>query len=190
MCFSNPPSLSTEERQKLRAIARDSIRHGLEQGMPLPVEVDDYPALLQRLGANFVTLTWENRLRGCIGTLEACRPLVLDVAENAYASAFRDPRFPPLTPKEFERLTITISLVSPYRVMAFENEQDLISQLCPGRDGVVLAEGARRGTFLPEVWEVFPNPQLFLKQLKGKLGLSPEYWSDSIRAFRYTVEKI
>ncbi|WP_240761700.1 AmmeMemoRadiSam system protein A [Nitrosococcus wardiae] len=171
-------------------IARDSIRHGLETGEPLPIELDNYPPLIQRIGANFVTLTWENRLRGCMGTLEAYRPLVLDVAENAYASAFRDPRFPSLTTGEFERLTIAVSILTPPLLMTFENEQDLIFQLRPGVDGLVLEEGTLRGTFLPAVWEVLPDPQLFLRGLKRKTGLPPEYWSDSLRVFRYTVEKI
>ncbi|ADE16627.1 AMMECR1 domain protein [Nitrosococcus halophilus Nc 4] len=190
MSFNNPPLFSSEERQRLREIAHDSIRHGLERGEPLPIELDSYPPLIQRIGANFVTLTWENQLRGCVGTLDAYRPLVLDVAENAYASAFRDPRFPSLTADEFERLTITVSILTPPLLMTFENEQDLIFQLRPGVDGLVLEEGMLRGTFLPAVWEILPDPRLFLKELKRKIGLPPEHWSNSLRVLRYTVEKI
>ncbi len=138
--------------------------------------------------ATFVTLTIGGQLRGCIGMLEACRPLAEDVANNAYAAAFEDPRFPPLTKKEFEKLEIHISVLSPPEEMLFSSEEDLLRQIRPGIDGLILQEGFRRGTFLPSVWGELPEKELFWAHLKLKAGLSAAYWADTVRVFRYTTE--
>jgi len=129
-------------------------------------------------------------LRGCIGRLEAARPLAEDIAENAYAAAFQDPRFQPLQQSELEGLEIHLSLLTPSEPMAFTSEQDLLGQLRPGEDGVILAEGSRRGTFLPSVWEQLTTPRQFLEHLKLKAGLPASYWSNSIKAWRYQTEVI
>ena len=139
--------------------------------------------------ACFVTLTLSGRLRGCIGSLQAHRALLDDVRENAQAAAFRDPRFQPLSANEYTETAIEISLLSPLSPMEVEDEQDALSQLQPGVDGVVLHCGSKRGTFLPQVWESLPDPQRFLAELKRKAGLSTQYWSDDVRLFRYHVEK-
>jgi uncharacterized protein len=183
-------SLPSDARQKLRDVARDSIRHGLENGEPVPINPDDHAPPLQQMGASFVTLERGKRLRGCLGTVNACRPLIRDVAENAYGSAFRDPRFPPLIPTEFDDLTITISVLSPPSLITFQSEEDLLSQLLPGIDGLILEEGAHRSTFLPLVWESLPTPRTFLQELKRKAGLPAGYWSTSLRVLRYTAEKV
>ena len=138
--------------------------------------------------ATFVTLTIGGALRGCIGMLEACRPLVEDVAENACAAAFDDPRFEPLSKEEFDELDIHISVLSPPEEMTFVSEKDLLERVRPGVDGLILQEGGRRGTFLPSVWEELPDKELFLMHLKMKAGLPNTYWSDSLRVFRYTAE--
>ena len=180
---------SPEERRRLLDVAAAAIRHGLETGRPLSIRLEDYPASLREPGAAFVTLNLDGQLRGCIGSLEAHRPLVADVAENAFAAAFRDPRFPPLRPEEYPRLEYHISILNPPEPMAVTSEADLLQQLRPGVDGLVLIEGARRATFLPSVWAQLPEPRQFLAHLKMKAGLPADYWSDSLRFERYTVEE-
>ncbi|HID49758.1 MAG TPA: AmmeMemoRadiSam system protein A [Chromatiales bacterium] len=177
------------DRRILLEVAAASIRHGLEQGRPLPVHVDEYPQTLRQPGASFVTLNIAGQLRGCIGSLEATRPLVEDVADNAYAAAFRDPRFPPLNEVEYPQLEYHISLLAPAEPMQFESEDDLIRQLRPGVDGLILSDRGRRGTFLPSVWQSLPDPREFLRHLKQKAGLPPDYWSDTLQVARYTVEE-
>ena len=171
-------------------LARASIRHGLQVGRPLPVSLKGLAAELVVPRASFVTLLKDGRLRGCIGSLEAWRPLAVDVAENAFAAAFRDPRFPPLRSDEAEHLAIHLSLLTPAVAMIFSSEADLLAQLQPGVDGLILSAGPCRGTFLPSVWAELPTPQLFLTQLKRKAGLAADYWSPGVRIWRYTTEMV
>ena len=183
-------SLTKEQQQCLLDLAKNSIRHGLQTGRALKVNLADYPAELAERRATFVTLHKHKQLRGCIGMLEAVRPLAEDIAENAFLAAFRDPRFPPLSEDEFGDLDIHLSILTPAEPVAFTSEQDLITQLQPGVDGLILEEGRRRGTFLPSVWEQLPEPEQFLRHLKQKAGLAPDYWSESIRIYRYRTEMI
>lgn len=180
--------LCEEEYILLREIALEAIKYGLTQENHLPVDTSRYPRSLQQPGASFVTLHRNGQLRGCIGTLEAHQPLVNDVAYNAYAAAFNDPRFPPLSTDELEGLEIHISVLTPAVPMVFESEQDLLRQIRPGMDGLVLEDGNHRGTFLPAVWESLPDKTSFLQHLKQKAGLPPYYWSDTIKVSRYTTE--
>ena len=183
-------SLTKEHQQRLLDLARKSIQHGLQTGRPLKVSLADYPAELTEQRATFVTLQKHQQLRGCIGMLEAVRPLVEDIAENAFLAAFRDPRFPPLTDDEFGELEIHLSILTPATPLAFTSEQDLINQLQPGIDGLILQEVHRRGTFLPSVWEQLPEPEQFLRHLKQKAGLPSDYWSETIKMYRYRTEMI
>jgi uncharacterized protein, PH0010 family len=169
-------------------VARASIAHGLRHNKALAIKPENYPLKLQEQRACFVTLTLHGKLRGCIGSLQPHCPLVVDVARNAYAAAFRDLRFLPLRPEEFENLAIRLSLLSNLETMTFLSEQDLVDQLRPGWDGVVLEEGNYRGTFLPAVWESISDRWEFLRQLKKKAGLPPDYWSDTVRIQRYWTE--
>lgn len=188
--------MKLEHQQLLLAIAHDAIsskiRRSLgEGGQTLKKKVptvEKLPAELMEKRATFVTLTIGGHLRGCIGMLEACRPLAEDVAANARAAAFEDPRFEPLTKKEFEKLEIHISVLSPPGELTFLSEEDVLSQIRPGIDGLILQEGFRRGTFLPSVWEELPSKELFWAHLKRKAGLPADYWSDTLRVFRYTTE--
>lgn len=148
------------------------------------------PVELKEERATFVTLTIDGHLRGCIGMLEACRPLAEDVVENAVSAAFHDPRFPPLTQEEFDDLKISISVLSPPQEMNFSSEADLLSQIRPGVDGLILQEGFRRGTFLPSVWEELPDKEMFFEHLKLKAGLPAGYRSETLRVFHYTTEYI
>ncbi|MDZ7804204.1 AmmeMemoRadiSam system protein A [Thiohalophilus sp.] len=181
--------MEAQQRQQLLAIARQSIQHGLQHGRPLSVNPQDYDEPLQQPGASFVTLNLHGQLRGCIGSLEAHRPLVVDVAQNAYAAAFRDPRFPPLSDSEFPQLEYHISLLNPAEPMQFTSESDLIAQLRPHVDGLILEDRGHRGTFLPAVWDSLPEPEQFWQHLKLKAGLPANYWSDSLKVSRYTVEE-
>lgn len=178
------------DRQLLLSIAWESIRYGLTIGRALPVDKAQYPIALQVPLASFVTLHAHDLLRGCIGHLEAIQPLVADVAENAFSAAFRDPRFSPVTPPELNDLTLHISVLSKPEAITFSSEDDLIRQLRPGIDGLILRDAHHRGTFLPSVWESLPQPVEFLTQLKAKAGLPPNHWSETIEFDRYTTESI
>ena len=150
----------------------------------------DHISVLRVPRATFVTLHVDAQLHGCIGTLEARRPLVEDVAHNARAAAFEDPRFPALTAPEFERLQIHISVLGVPEPIQFDSEEGLLRQLRPHVDGLILEAGPHRGTFLPAVWDELPAPQDFLRHLKRKAGLPADYWSRDLRVRRYTVESI
>lgn len=181
-------SLDEQARETLLQIAGKSLRHGLEHGRALTVKASNYPAELQAMRASFVTLHRHGDLRGCIGHLEAIQPLVKDVAENAFAAAFRDPRFPPLSENELEGLEIHISVLTPATPMTFSSEEDLIAQLRPGLDGLILKDGPNQGTFLPSVWESLPSPNDFFRHLKLKAGLPISHWSDRLEVYHYETE--
>lgn len=179
-----------ENRKILLNLAKESILHGLNTGRPLTVDLAQFPPELIERCATFVTLEKQGQLRGCIGMLEAVRPLAQDICENAFSAAFRDPRFPPLDETELEVLEIHLSILSSPEPMIFTSENDLISQIRPNVDGLILEEGSYRGTFLPSVWESFPAPRQFLRRLKQKAGLPPDFWSDTVKVSRYTTEYI
>jgi len=170
----------------LLRLARDAIAGQFGMTVEAP---DTSAPWLQHPGATFVTLTQAGRLRGCIGSLEAHRPLWQDVRANAVAAAFRDPRFAPLTAEELPATRIEVSLLSPQQPMPFSSEADALAQLRPGVDGVVLEYGRHRGTFLPQVWEQLPTREEFLAHLKLKAGLPARFWDDAMRLSRYTVDK-
>ena len=177
--------LTDEEKQTLLDVARRSIQHGLGTGRALKVDPADYSPLLQQQAATFVTLQIQHQLRGCIGTLNAYQPLVSDVAEHAYAAAFQDPRFPALSKQEEPQLDIHISILTPAEAMSFSSEEDLLRQIQPGVDGLILEAGYHRGTFLPSVWESLPDVKSFLQHLKMKAGLPVSFWSDDVKVSRY-----
>ena len=181
--------LGTEDRQTLLELAYRSIRHGLERGKAIEVNPAQYPAQLQTKKATFVTLHRNEALRGCIGILNPVRPLVEDVAYNAWAAAFTDSRFPPLSADELDDLDIHISVLGTPEEIDFYSEDDLVQQIRPGIDGLILEEGYNRGTFLPSVWESLHDSKEFLNHLKLKAGLPANYWSDGIKVKRYTVEE-
>ena len=170
----------------LLTLARNAItaRFGLP---PAPVAVDRPE--LAKMGATFVTLTQRGQLRGCIGSLEAWRPLAQDVQENARAAAFRDPRFEPLNIDELPITRVEVSLLSAAEPIHFRDEADALAQLRPNIDGVIFSAGSRRSTFLPQVWEQLPEPADFMARLKQKAGLPANYWGPEVRLERYTVHK-
>lgn len=181
---------TTADQETLLRVAHDAISHGLRNGGPAEIELEAYSNFLQERAASFVTLKISGALRGCIGTLQAIRPLVEDVNENAFGAAFRDPRFLPLSDRDADDLQISISILSTPEPIKFHSEQDLLDQVRAGIDGLILEEGHHRGTFLPAVWESLPYPQEFFRQLKIKAGLHPDYWSTTLRIYRYQTETI
>lgn len=169
----------------LLALARAAIARELG----VAHEADDGAPWLGVPAATFVTLTQSGRLRGCIGSLVARRSLVVDVRSNAVAAAFSDPRFAPLAAAEYYRTEVEVSLLSPPESLAAGSEDEAFALLRPGVDGVVFEYGARRSTFLPQVWDQLPDPAVFMSHLKRKAGLPTDFWDSEVRLQRYTVTK-
>lgn len=181
---ANDATLPDRGRTLLK-LARESIagRFGF------PAATAPAAAWLNQPGAVFVTLTQNGQLRGCIGSLQAHRPLLEDVRQNALAAAFHDPRFVPLSAAELGQTRVEVSLLSPPQAMSFKDEADALSQLRPNVDGVIFQYGQYRSTFLPQVWEQLPGPYDFMSHLKQKAGLAADFWSPDVTLLRYTVEK-
>lgn len=170
---------------ELLRLARESIGHGLAHGEPLAVDRYGLPAALAEPGATFVTLRYDGRLRGCCGHLEPDRALAADAAESAYCAAFRDTRFEAVGRDEFSSLAIELSVLSPIEPLQVVDEADLLRQLQPGLDGLVVVADGRRATLLPKVWDLLPEPVRFVAALKEKCGLPADYWSERLGFLRY-----
>jgi AmmeMemoRadiSam system protein A len=189
------PSTETcaSDRTRLDALVIDLARRGVEHavltGERLPVRLAELPQQMREPGACFVTLRAGGRLRGCIGTLEPARPLALEVVDRAAAAALHDPRFAPVRAEELPAIRLHVSVVGPLERIHAGSRAELISILEPGRDGLVLAEGVRRATFLPTVWRELPEAEDFVAALERKGGLVSG-WSPEREAFRYRVEEI
>lgn len=178
--------MNTEQGRILVALARAAIASRLDCSMPAPKTDADW---LRTPGATFITLMRNGQLRGCIGTLQACRPLADDVMANAAAAACNDPRFGPLTRDELADTEIEVSLLSPAEPLPVDDEAATLASLRPGIDGVIFEYGRHRSTFLPQVWEQLAEPAEFMAQLKYKAGLPPDFWSSDMKLARYTVSK-
>lgn len=186
MASETPSSLSTDAfGDTLLRIARNAI--GERFAFPAQAVADF--AELGEAAATFVTLTQQGQLRGCIGSLEAHRPLARDVAANALAAAFHDPRFRPLGKDEFVRTRVEVSLLTPAEPFPVRDEADALARLRPLVDGLILSYRGRRATFLPQVWESLRAPGDFLAQLKLKAGLPADFWHADIVLARYAVRK-
>ena len=182
-------ALDRVQGRLLTTLARAAICRELGQPEPeIPPEAA-HAAWLEAPGAVFVTLTQHGALRGCIGSLEARRPLREDLAANARAAAFDDPRFPPLAWDELLHTRVEVSVLGTPQAMSCRDEADALAQLRPGVDGVILESGGHHATFLPQVWEQLPEPAQFMAHLKRKAGLDADFWSADIRLSRYPVEK-
>ncbi len=176
--------------ETLLGLAAGSIRHGLENGKPLPASPDDHAPELAAPGACFVTLKRDGKLRGCIGSSEAYRPLIADVSENGFRAAFKDPRFPALSGDEIDGLNLSISLLSQKTPMTFSSEADFLQGLRPNVDGLIIEDGGRRALFLPSVWAQLPAAKTFVEHLKVKAGLAKDHWSNGFKAWRFTAGEI
>jgi AmmeMemoRadiSam system protein A len=171
-------------------------------GVPGELTDDDVKALEEKRGV-FVTLEINGRLRGCIGHIVGLEPLRKGVVDNALSAAFGDPRFDPLSRKEFAQIEIEISILSRPKELKYNSPEDLKEKLQVGIDGVVLSKGWAKATYLPQVWETFAGEmgmrnlmksegsdnnggltaeqadqlkEQFLSSLCIKAGLSPDEW--------------
>jgi AmmeMemoRadiSam system protein A len=186
----SPELLSQEDQATLLKLARQALKDGISGKALEPVELETQSLNLQQPVATFVTLTRKGELRGCVGALEAYQPLVEDVREHAIAAALHDYRFPPVLPEELPDISIEISCLTPPQRLDFEKCDDLPNLLKPHVDGVILRDGIRRATFLPQVWDKIDDPILFLNLLCQKMGLPPETWRrKKLDAWIYQVEE-
>ena len=170
--------------------ARRSVAHGVQHGCAYPVDVNEVPAQLKVLRATFVTIYRKGRLRGCVGTLQAWCPLAQDICQNAFSAAFHDNRFSVVQEHELATLKYKLSILSIPERMTFSSEADVLDQIDAGKDGVILAYGERKSTFLPSVWAQLPNKKDFWTHLKQKAGLSKNWWSSAAQVFKYQSELI
>lgn len=177
--------MSDDRGTILLAIARESLAAALGVGE----ESARSEPWLREPGATFITLRRLGGLRGCVGTIQAHRPLLEDVRHNARAAAFSDLRFPPVERPEYPEITVEVSLLSPCEPCGFGCEEDALNGLRPGIDGIVFEYRDHRSTFLPQVWEQLPDPWDFLAHLKRKAGLAPTFWHPDVRLSRYMVTK-
>lgn len=182
--------LTMEERSILLKLARQALEAAI-CGKPLPVlNLKKLPAHLTEPGVSFVTLTRAGELRGCIGALEPRVSLAEDVQEHAIAAALQDFRFPPVQEEELPAIEIEISCLTPKIRLEYERPEDLLTLLRPGVDGVVLQYGMYRATFLPQVWEKLPEPEMFLNHLCLKMGGSRNLWrKEKLEVYTYQVEE-
>jgi AmmeMemoRadiSam system protein A len=186
----NSIPLTSDEKSLLLNLARRSIELAVNQQPHLQLKMDVFSPALCEDGAAFVTLTENGELRGCIGALEPYQPLVQDVCEHAAAAALEDYRFLPVRPEEVEHLEIEISRLTSPVPLPYDQPGDLLHKLRPGIDGVILKDGARRATFLPQVWEDVPNPAEFLSHLCMKMGAPANLWQKKLlQVSIYEVEE-
>ncbi|KZR70646.1 hypothetical protein PMIT1313_00300 [Prochlorococcus marinus str. MIT 1313] len=179
--------LLNREAGRLIRITAQTVAYSIKNGHPPAVDIASFSPELQEKRATFVTLNKNGNLRGCIGTVQAYRPLIADVVDNAYKAAVKDPRFSPIELEETSELEISISLLSPFERMTFSDEADFMQQLRQNVDGLIIADQGKRSVFLPQVWESLPEKTEFVGQLKKKAGLPSNYWGDTLQAWRFTA---
>jgi AmmeMemoRadiSam system protein A len=169
-----------QEKHLLLRLARETLQRVTSGQQPPAVDLATLPPALAEERACFVTLRRRGNgmLRGCTGTLMARRPLAEEVVNMTIQTAFYDPRFPPVQAYEVPELQIEISVLTPPQPLHFRDPDELLRKLRPGVDGVTLRLGHRRATFLPQVWESYPDPEVFLSLLSQKMGAAPDAWRD------------
>lgn len=182
--------LNQTEQKILLSIARHALENAV-RGEPLPeINLNDLPPALQEPGASFVTLTIDGRLRGCIGALDAYQPLAIDVQEHAVAAALQDFRFPRVHPAELPHIQIEVSALTPRAPLQYTGPDDLLAKLRPHVDGVILQDGLRKATFLPQVWDSLPDSEEFLTHLCAKMGAPGDLWRKKhLDVFTYQVQE-
>jgi AmmeMemoRadiSam system protein B/AmmeMemoRadiSam system protein A len=167
-------------------LVRTAIGLGFDTGRPPDINPNaQIPPLLSAPGAAFVTLRRNGTLRGCIGSAVATRPLIVDVVQHAFNAAFRDWRFPRLALDELASLELSVSVLTAPVPMDFADEADLLAQLRPGSDGLIIEDTGRAALFLPSVWEEIRDPRRFLTLLKLKAGMAAEHFSPGFAARRF-----
>jgi len=169
--------LTPDEKRTLLRLARQALELGVRGEELPPLDWDSLTPALRADGASFVTLTTRGgELRGCIGALEASQPLAEDVRERAVAAALSDPRFPSVQTGELRAIRVEVSRLTAPVPLDYSSPEDLLAKLRPGVDGVVLRDGLRRATFLPQVWEKLPRAEDFLGNLCQKMGAASDLW--------------
>jgi hypothetical protein len=181
-------TLDDAARQAVLGTAAAAIDAGLGRSIASAPDLAQLPPPLAAPRASFVTIMLERALRGCCGTLEPARPLLLDVWHNAQASAFHDPRFAPLTVVEWHDAELEVSVLTPCARVLVASEQELLAGLVPGRDGLVIAWRGTRATFLPKVWEQVGSSGEFVRRLKQKAGWAADFWAADVEVWRYETE--
>jgi len=182
--------LSLEEQQTLLRLAREAMEQGVRGKKLPPLDNASLSVHLNEQGASFITLTIRGELRGCIGALEPHQSLAQDVREHAIAAALEDPRFPPVREDELSRINIEVSRLTRPMLLAYQDAADLLTKLRPHVDGVILRDGLRRATFLPQVWEKLPDPAEFLNNLCYKMGTNQNAWRNKhLDVYIYQVEE-
>lgn len=151
--------------------------------------LESYP-FLKKDGASFVTLKFDEHLRGCIGSVVAHRPLMSDIVANAVSAAFHDPRFHQLHENELSHISVEVSVLSEPTLLEYEDFDDLLKKVVPDIDGLILKHQGYQGTFLPQVWEQLPSPKEFLGHLSMKAGLNPSVYAQHPTIYRYRVEAV
>ena len=180
-------SILRTNQEALLRVAAQSIVTGFERGRPLRLRESRYPEELREKGATFVNIYYNGALRGSSGSTEATRSILEDIAENAYAAAFSDFRFVPLDEDEMKQAEISISFFTRPDPIPFEDEEDLLEKITPQLDGLILKERSNRALFLPQIWKTFSSPKEFLIHLKQNAGLSANYWSPTVKVYRFNV---
>jgi len=175
----------------LLRIAKTAILNKFDDKYVLDEEslLKEYP-YLSKDGAAFVTLKYDNDLRGCIGSIIAHRTLLDDIIHNAKSAGFSDPRFAPLDNDELSHLNLEVSVLSEPKILEYKDYDDLLQKIQPNIDGLILQHGRYKGTFLPQVWEQLATPELFLQHLSMKAGANPNIYSEHPTIYRYGVEHI
>ncbi len=182
--------LTDEEKKTLLSLAREALQSGVAGHTMHALEPGQLTPTLREMGASFVTLTIDGQLRGCIGALEPYQPLAEDVREHAVAAALEDPRFPPVSREEVEHIEIEVSRLTLPEPLQYSNTEELLGKLRPHKDGVILRDGFRRATFLPQVWEKIPDKAEFLDNLCYKMGEAPDTWRRKhLDVLTYEVEE-
>ncbi|NJN79973.1 MAG: AmmeMemoRadiSam system protein A [Anaerolineales bacterium] len=183
-------TLTDGEKQTLLNLARESMEAVIQEKTLPKLNVTSFTPALQEHGASFVTLTIQHELRGCIGALEAYQPLVEDVREHVIAAALDDPRFPPVDKSELNRIRIEVSKLGVPQALRYDSSEELIKRLNPHVDGVIIKSGARKATFLPQVWEKISDPTEFMNQLCYKMSGQANLWRETkLQVYVYQVEE-
>jgi AmmeMemoRadiSam system protein A len=182
--------LTIAEQKVLLRLAREALEHGVRGQKLPPIDETLLTPSLREEGSSFVTLTEHGQLRGCIGSLEPYQSLAEDVREHAVGAALQDPRFPPVTEAEVNGIQIEVSRLTRPVPLEYNDAEDLLAKLCPHVDGVILRDGFRRATFLPQVWEKISDPVEFLDNLCYKMGTQPGLWRKKhLDVLTYRVEE-
>jgi MEMO1 family protein len=186
--YAHEARLTPLHRQHLIDAAYATLHQLATTGQAPAIAAASVPWPLRALRSSFVTLEVDGEVRGCVGTLKPADPLIVDVVTNTRKAAMQDRRFPPMTPEELAKATVSISILSHLRPLPFRSEAELLDKLRPEVDGLMLRDGDRHALFLPKVWEALPQPRQFLAALKEKARLPPGSLSTKVRAMHFTTE--